>query len=287
VVLNVGTAHVGEFGGRAAIAQAKGELVEALPEHGCAVLNADDPLVWAMRSRTVASVLAFAVDAAPDGPGVWAEQLRSDRAGRYRFDVFSRSLDGSEDQVEVELQLVGRHQVGNAVAATAAAVALGVPLATCAAALTAATPRSRWRMEVADRADGVTVINDAYNANPDSMRAALATLAELGRDGRTTWAVLGDMLELGPDSAAEHEKIGRRAAELGISRLVVIGAYAADLAAGARASGLDATIVADRSEALAAVLDGLGPGAVVLVKASRGLALNTVSEQILQAGVPQ
>jgi UDP-N-acetylmuramoyl-tripeptide--D-alanyl-D-alanine ligase len=187
--------------------------------------------------------------------------------------------------VEVQLRLVGRHQVANAVAAAAAAVALGVPLPTAAAALSAATSRSRWRMEVTTRPDGVTVVNDAYNANPDSMRAALSTLAELGRDGeRPTWAVLGDMLELGPTAASEHVTIGRRAAELGIDRLVAVGVYAADLVDGARAAGLDAVVAADKDDAVRIVLSGLRPGAVVLVKASRGLALNTVSDEILTAG---
>ena len=114
--------------------------------------------------------------------------------------------------------------MGNALAAAGAALALGLPLADIAAGLSAAAPRSRWRMELHERADGVTVINDAYNANPDSMHAAVDTLAELGRGGaRRTWAVLGDMLELGETAPEAHAALGRFVAERGIDRLVAVG----------------------------------------------------------------
>jgi UDP-N-acetylmuramoyl-tripeptide--D-alanyl-D-alanine ligase len=174
------------------------------------------------------------------------------------------------------------------VAAAAAAVALGVGLELIASGLSAATARSRWRMEVTDRDDGVTVVNDAYNANPDSVRAALTTLGELGRAGRRrTWAVLGDMLELGDTAATEHTAVGGYVAGQGIDRLLVVGRYAEETAAGARAAGMSGRAVAtfaDKSLLTAAVLDGLRPSDVVLVKASRGLALNTVAEEILHAG---
>ncbi len=237
VVLNVGHAHVGEFGGRPAIAQAKGELVDALPADGVAVLNADDPLVWAMRSRTSARVLAFSDHADPGVPGVWASDLVSGANGCYSFALHARPETGPEAQVEVELQVTGRHQVGNAAAAATAALALGLDLEVVGSALSAAGSRSRWRMELHQRADGVTVINDSYNANPDSMRAAVETLAEFGGHGsRRTWAVLGDMLELGDSAGAEHEAIGRFVAERGIDHLVAVGEYAERLADGA-ASG--------------------------------------------------
>ncbi len=184
VVLNVGHAHVGEFGGQAAIATAKGELVESLPASGWAVLNADDPLVWAMRDRTSARVLAFGVGAVPPGPAVWASDLVSDSLGRYAFQLRATGIEDTDSQVEVQLQGLGRHQVANATAAAAAAYALGVEPATVAAALSSASSRSRWRMELHERADGALVVNDSYNANPDSMRAAVTTAAELGR-GRT------------------------------------------------------------------------------------------------------
>jgi len=286
VVLNVGQAHVGEFGGQPAIAQAKGELVEALPADGVAVLNADDPLVWAMRRRTSASVLAFSVSGRPDGPGVWASDLVSDQQGHYAFRLGSTD---SEARLEVQLRAAGRHQVGNALAAAAAAQALGLPLVDIAAGLSVAAPRSRWRMELHDRADGVTVINDAYNANPDSMHAAVDTLAELGRGGaRRTWAVLGDMLELGETAPEAHAELGRFVAARGVDRLVAVGAYAETMAAAARDAGLSAPdavrVGPDKAGATEWLRAGLGPGDVVLVKASRGLALDTVADEILAFG---
>ncbi len=179
----------------------------------------------------------------------------------------------------MQLRTAGRHQVGNAVAAAAAAYALGLDLRSIGAALSEAVARSRWRMEIDHRADGVTVINDAYNANPDSMRAALDTLAELGRTGGgRTFAVLGDMLELGADGPHEHVRIGRHVAELGIDRLLVLGDYADDLAEGA--AGVDVRRPGDKAAAVADLRASLRPGDVVLVKASRGLALNTVADDL-------
>jgi UDP-N-acetylmuramoyl-tripeptide--D-alanyl-D-alanine ligase len=286
VVLNVGQAHVGEFGGQAAIARAKGELVEALPPDGWAVLNIDDPLVWSMRRRARAQVLPWST-IQPLDDGVWASGLVGDANGRYSFVLH----DGGDDRSEsVQLQLTGRHQVANAVAAAAAAVAVGLELDQVAAALAEAGPRSPWRMELHDRSDGVTVINDSYNANPDSMRAALTTLAELGRAGRHTWAVLGDMLELGETAADEHAAIGRFAAQSGIEHLVAIGEYAARVTSAAVAAGLPssrAVPVTAKADAVAVVTSDLGPGDVVLVKASRGLALDTVADEILTAVGPR
>ncbi len=283
IVLNVGHAHVGEFGGQAAIAVAKGELVEALPAIGWAVLNADDPLVWAMRFRTAARVLAVSTDHPPPPPAVWASDLSVDPTGCYGFRLRAAGF-GDDDEVAVQLQGAGRHQVANATAAAAAAVALGVDLPVVAAALSRATSRSRWRMELHECGYAILVVNDSYNANPDSMRAAIDTVAELGRN-RTgqTWAVLGDMLELGADAVDQHLDIGAHAARSGLDRLVAIGDFAAELVTGARSAGLAcATRVPDKAAAVAEVLAGLGPGDVVLVKASRGLTLNTVADDIVQ-----
>ena len=288
VVLNVGQAHVGEFGGQTAIAQAKGELVECLPANGWAVLNADDRLVWAMRRRTTARVLPWSTSQQLT-EGVWASGLAGDAYGRYSFTLHERRGAEPAQDALVQLGLAGRHQVSNAVAAAAAALALGVELDQVAAALGAAAPRSRWRMELHDRPDGVTVINDSYNANPDSMRAALSTLAELGGTGRQTWAVLGDMLELGDTAAHEHEAIGRFAAQIGVEHLVAIGEHAKRMTKAAVDAGLppaSAVAVADKPEAVAMLTAGLGPGDVVLVKASRGLALDTVADDILTAVPP-
>ncbi|GAA1823743.1 UDP-N-acetylmuramoyl-tripeptide--D-alanyl-D-alanine ligase [Microlunatus capsulatus] len=288
VVLNVGQAHVGEFGGQDAITVAKGELVEALPASGVAVLNAEDPRVWGMRSRTAAPVLAFAGSGGPpppEGPALWAEDLRADRLGRHAFRLHARDAAGTTQVADVALRTTGRHQVPNAVAAAAAAVALGLPLDVVAAALSAAGPRSRWRMELHERADGVVVVNDSYNANPDSMRAAVGTLAELGRSsGGRTVAVLGDMLELGATAEREHADLGRDVAAAGVDRLLALGEHAATLAAGARDAGLPAaaaTPVPSKEEALALLRAELRPGDVVLVKASRGLALDTVAEALV------
>ncbi len=286
VVLNVGQAHVGEFGGKPAIAQAKGELVEALPETGVAVLNAADPLVWAMRQRTAAEVHGFAADRPPPGPGVWSSGVTVDAVGRPSFTLHRQQGSDSDAEVEVQLQVSGRHQVGNALAAAAAALALGLDLDQVGRALSGATARSRWRMEIVERPDGLVVVNDAYNANPDSMRAAVATLVELGqaRGGRT-WAVLGDMLELGEAAEHEHAEIGRFAARSGVDRLIAVGAYASAMAAAARAAGLDGPgavrVYPDKEALLGDGLDGLVGGDVVLVKASRGLALDSVAGAIV------
>ncbi|SDS08746.1 UDP-N-acetylmuramoyl-tripeptide--D-alanyl-D-alanine ligase [Friedmanniella luteola] len=288
VVLNVGQAHVGEFGGQDAIARAKGELVEALPATGVAVLNAEDPRVWAMRSRTVAPVLAFAGSGGPPppgGPALWAEDLTADRLGRHAFALHARDAAGATAAAPVVLRLTGRHQVPNAVAAAAAAVALGLPLDVVAAALSAAGPRSRWRMELHERADGVVVVNDSYNANPDSMRAAVGTLVELGRStGGRTVAVVGDMLELGDSAEAEHADLGRHLAEHQVGRVLALGEHAGTVVRAAVEAGLPpgaATAPQDKEEALAVLRAELGPGDVVLVKASRGLALDTVAEALV------
>jgi UDP-N-acetylmuramoyl-tripeptide--D-alanyl-D-alanine ligase len=285
IVLNVGSAHLGEFGSVEAIATAKGELVEALPPSGVAVLNADDPRAWAMQDRTVARVVGFSARGRPAGEdALWADAIHPDAEGCCRFRLHSASE--TDPDVDVQLRVAGRHQVANALAVAAAARALDVPLDRIAAALGEARPRSRWRMEMRRRAGGGLVINDAYNANPESMRAALDTLVDLGSSagGVATWAVLGDMLELGSRAATEHRQLGRYAAERGVSRLVVLGAFAAEIAAGAREASAGerprVEVVADRAAAVAAVLAELGPDDVVLVKASRGLALDTVAEAI-------
>ena len=260
VVLNVGSAHLGEFGSVDAIARAKGELVEALPSNGVAVLNADDPRVAAMASRTTARVRTFGARA-----DVRAEDLTLD-AGRARFRLVTPA--GS---APVALRLVGAHHVGNALAAAAVAGELGGTAEAAAAALSAAAPASRWRMEVTDRADGVTVVNDAYNANPDSMAAALRALAAVGA-GRRTWAVLGPMRELGAESATAHEGVALLAKELGVDELVTVDSP--EYGAGRP--------VADAAQATALLAAELAPGDVVLVKASRAAGLDRVAAALLE-----
>ncbi|MDH6127209.1 UDP-N-acetylmuramoyl-tripeptide--D-alanyl-D-alanine ligase [Kitasatospora sp. GP82] len=283
VVLNIGTAHLGEFGSKAAIAEAKGELVEALSTEGVAVLNADDPLVRPMAERTKARVLLFGEHPQAD---VRAADVRLDATGRPSFTLITPA--GS---APVQLRLYGEHHVSNALAAAAVAVALGMSVDDTAAALGEAGALSRWRMEVVDRADGVTVVNDAYNANPESMRAALRALVSMGGRGperRRTWAVLGEMRELGEDSLDEHDAIGRLAVRLDVTKLVAVGGRdAACMELGARNEGSwgeESVLVSDADAAIELLRAGLQPGDVVLVKASRSVGLEKVAEALLVDG---
>ena len=182
--------------------------------------------------------------------------------------------------------MVGEHQVANALSAAGAALAAGMAPADVAAALSAAGTRSRWRMEVSRRDDGVTVVNDAYNANPESMRAALAALA--GLSGTRRIAVLGAMAELGPDAAAEHERLGRDAAAAGVDLIVAVGPDAVGIAEGAAAAGRrageESVHVPDRAAARELLSEVLRPGDVVLVKASRSYGLELLAADLLTAG---
>ncbi len=274
-VINVGTAHIGEFGSREAIAVAKGEILESLPTDGTAVLNADDDLVAAMAPRTAAPVLTFG----EHGDVAW-RSVELDALGRPSFEL---GYDGSWRSVR--LHLTGAHQVLNAAAAAALAIALGLSLDQVADQLCAAGSRSPMRMEVHERADGLVVINDAYNANPASMTAAIEALVAIGgRPGRRTLAVLGEMRELGADAHAAHVEVGGVAARLGADVVVSVGDAAAGIADGASASPGwtgEAIITAGRAEALDWLRKNAAAGDVVLVKASRGAALETVARGLL------
>ncbi|GLZ47373.1 UDP-N-acetylmuramoyl-tripeptide--D-alanyl-D-alanine ligase [Actinomycetospora sp. NBRC 106375] len=272
VVLNVGSAHLGEFGSREAIAQAKGELVEALPENGVAVLGADDPVVAAMEHRTAARVVH--AGRAPEAT-VRAVDEALDDAGRATFRLVTPA-----GEAPVRLALHGAHHVDNALAAAAVALEAGLDVATVAERLGTASARSRWRMELTERPDGVRVLNDAYNANPESMRAALATLGAMG--GRHT-AVLGMMAELGDDAARAHGEIGREVARTGVERLVVVGADEAvvRLHEAAASAGVDSHLVPDVAAAAEMVSAGVAPGDVVLVKASRSAGLERVAAVLI------
>jgi UDP-N-acetylmuramoyl-tripeptide--D-alanyl-D-alanine ligase len=282
-VLNVGSAHLGEFGSREAIAAAKGELVEALPAGGVAVLNADDPLVAAMATRTPARVVTVGH---ASGADVRAVDVALDELGRATF-----LLEAGGARRPVALQLVGAHHVGNALAAAAVALECGMGLDQIAAALGEARAISRWRMELTERPDGVLVINDAYNANPESVRAALQSLAAVAatRAGRSV-AVLGPMAELGPDAAGEHERVGALAAELGIARLVAVGEQARSIQHGAALEGSwvgDSSWVPDAEAAVALLRTELRPGDVVLVKASRAARLERVALAVAGNEAPE
>ncbi|MFJ2770195.1 UDP-N-acetylmuramoyl-tripeptide--D-alanyl-D-alanine ligase [Streptomyces sp. NPDC087300] len=277
LVLNVGTAHIGEFGGREQIAVAKGELVESLPADGAAVLNADDPLVRAMASRTKARVLLFGEAADAD---VRAENVRLTENGQPAFTLHTPS--GCSD---VTLRLYGEHHVSNALAAAAVAHELGMSVDEIALALSEAGTLSRWRMEVTERPDGVTIVNDAYNANPESMRAALRALVAMGK-GRRTWAVLGHMAELGDEGLAEHDAVGRLAVRLNVSKLVAVGGREASwLQLGAYNEGSwgeESVHVSDAQAAIDLLRSELRTGDVVLVKASRSVGLEKVAAALLE-----
>lgn len=267
LVLNVGTAHVGEFGSAGNIAIAKGELVEALSGDGTAVLNADDERVAAMAARTGARVLTFGAAGDLSVTGV-----RLDESGEPHF-----TLTYGEHTVDASVPLIGAHHAINAAAAAAVGIAVGMTLADIGTALQNSTIQSPMRMAKTVRDDGVVVINDAYNANPDSMAAALHALAAVGGGGRT-YAVLGEMLELGEAAVDAHRDIGELAVELDISCVVAVGEGAAGIAEGA---GLRAHRVADVDAAVAFLTERLRPSDVVIVKASRGGRLERVADALL------
>ncbi len=278
VVTNVGHAHLGEFGSVEVIAQAKSELVASLPAGGWAVLNADDPRVSAMAELAPGPVATFAVGAEPTFGSirVWATDVAADDRQRAGFVLHA---DGAvAGSAPVQLQVSGWHQVPNALAAAAVGLTQACGVSEVAAELSQAVARSRWRMELIDAPDGSLVVNDAYNANPDSMDAALRAVAAMRRPGGRLVAVLGDMLELGPESADAHRRIGALAADLGFDALFTVGEFADDLASGAFERGLSATVLSEPRAAIAAVKAIAAAPDVVLVKASRGLALEAVAQ---------
>jgi UDP-N-acetylmuramoyl-tripeptide--D-alanyl-D-alanine ligase len=252
VVTRVGAAHLEMFGSLEAVADAKSELVAALPSSGVAVLNLDDERVAAMRARTAASVLGYGEDG-----DVRAEQvqLRDDLTSTFRL----VTPDGT---VVVDLPVRGRHNVDNALAAAAVGVALGLTPEAIATGLSTATV-SAWRMDLRRVPSGATVLNDAYNANPVSMRAALDALAQVPASRRV--AVLGTMAELGEGSVAAHRDVAAVAAGHGIEVIAVdtddYGVAAVDGVRGALAA-----------------LGPLGPGDAVLVKGSRVAGLEALAE---------
>ena len=277
-VLNVGRAHAGEFGSLDAVAKAKGELVEALPSDGIAILNADDPNVAPMASRTQAAVVTFSAEGDVRAD-VRAEAIALDDLGRASFRMIM-----ADATADVQLRLHGAHHVANALAAAAIAAGLGLDFNEIAAALSSATARSKKRMELTRRADGVLVVNDAYNANPDSTKAAIEALRHLTRAGRRGFAVLGYMAELGDLADASHQEAGRLAAQAGVAGLVAVGELAAPVLTGARAQAGwqgEAIAAADAKAAIEVLQNRLRPGDVVLVKASKSAGLWEVADGLL------
>jgi UDP-N-acetylmuramoyl-tripeptide--D-alanyl-D-alanine ligase len=284
VVLNVGTAHLGEFGSREAIAKTKSELPQAVTSSGVVVLNVDDSAVAAMAEVTAARVVRVSRSSQTD---VWAGPVTLDELARPQF-----TLHSGGGAVDVSLAVHGDHQVSNALCAAAVALECGATLEQVAAALADAGPVSGHRMRVSTRADGVTVIDDAYNANPDSMRAGLQALAWISAAGgadpagkRRSWAVLGEMAELGDDAISEHDRIGRLAVRLDVSRLIVVGTGRSMSAMhhGAVMEGSwggEAAVAADADAALTLLRAELQPGDVVLVKASNSAGLGALADSL-------
>lgn len=264
VVLAVARAHLGVFGGIERVAEAKSEIIRGLRPGGVSILNADDFRVAAMAGIAPGRVVRFGREPRPAGDvvAVAASDVELDPTGKAHF-----TLRAGDQIARVHLGLVGAHHVSNALAAASAAYALGVPVADIAHALSGRAASSPHRMAVTTRADGITVVDDAYNANPDSMAAALRALTAIAR-GRRTVAVIGAMLELGDDEEQEHAAVGRLAGELGVDLVVAVGdlaAHAANALPAARARRC-----ADLDDARTVLAAELRPGDVVLFKASNG-----------------
>lgn len=278
VVLRVAHAHVGGFGGIEAVARAKSEIVTGLAPGGTAILNADDDRVAAMAPLAARTVLFGESSRA----AVRAADHTLDEDGRARFTLVTEA-----GTAPVHLALVGAHHVTNALATAAVALELGVPLADVAARLGTAGPISPHRMHVVDRPDGVTIIDDSYNANPDSMRAALQALAVVSGRTRRSVAVLGEMLELGEEHRRAHDTIGRLVVRLNVDLTVVVGVGARpilDAAAHEGSWGDEAVAVDTVEEAEAFLATALRPGDVVLVKSSHGAGLWRLADRLTGAG---
>ncbi|TDD19365.1 UDP-N-acetylmuramoyl-tripeptide--D-alanyl-D-alanine ligase [Nonomuraea diastatica] len=278
LVLNVGTAHVERMGaGPADVAEAKGELVEALPADGFALLNADDPYVMGMAGRTKAQILWYGRSAEAQ---VRAGNVRMADRARTAFELVTPS-----GRAPVELDLIGEHQVSNALAAAAVATVLGLGVAEIADGLNAARRRSAGRLEIVERPDGITIVNDAYNANPESMRAGLRAVKALA-GARRTVAVLGAMGQQADASRARHAEMGRLVAGLRFDVLIAVGAGdPVAMAEAAESSNPEVAVhtVADVAGALRLAGALLEPGDVVLVKASSEAGLGVCARALAGA----
>lgn len=277
VVLKVGLAHAGEFGGIEVTAKIKGELAEALSKEDTFIYNADDGLVSAMTELTEAQSVSFGTS----------------NQATYYFDNVELSMAGTSadfhfanDEVRrLELQILGEHQLMNAAAAITVADVLGLPMDKVFRVLKDMPLAERWRMQLTERADGISIINDAYNASPDSMKAALQTLAHLGKVGRRTIAVLGEMAELGEFSRKSHDEIGRLVVRYNIDQLVVVGAAAKLIHMGAMQEGSwdeESVFFESGSDALTYIRGMLEPGDIVLVKSSKSANLRHLGDDLLE-----
>ena len=276
IELCVGHAHVGGFGGFEGVAAAKAELIKGTRPGGPVILNTDDPNVEAMAPLATGRVIRFSASG-NERADVVARDVRLDRA--------SFTLVTPEGEAPIDLKIVGRHHVANALAAAAGALTLGVSLQTVATVLSRARALSPHRMDVHElRVDGtdLTLIDDSYNANLDSMRAGIAALASIGRD-RQRVAVLGEMLELGEDSQSLHQQVGALIADAGVDTLIGLGADAHYYLEGAQGVP-NREVVADPQDAARLALEHAQDGAVVLVKGSFGSQSWQVADILREKG---
>jgi UDP-N-acetylmuramoyl-tripeptide--D-alanyl-D-alanine ligase len=278
IELKVGLAHAGEFGGIEATENIKAELVEELASTGVALLNHDDERVMNMATRTKAKAITF-------GLGQDSDYSASDVAISLSGTSFGFSTpDGTKSKVS--LHILGEHHVYNALAALATGEILGVDRKEAIQALESMKLAEKWRMELGVAGSGLTVINDAYNASPDSMRAALQTLAQLGRiSGKKTVAVMGEMAELGEFSAHEHDAIGRIAVRLNLGQVVVVGKAAKLIHMGASQEGSwdgESQYFDEISNALAYLREMLTGDEIVLVKSSKSANLRFLGDDLLK-----
>ena len=267
IITNIGVAHIEFMGSREAIALEKGALAEAVGRDGTVVLNADDSFSEGIAKRTRARVVFAGIE-----------------NGLLRATDIEQTSEGSEFTIledahrcRAQLSVPGLHMVQNALLATAAGRAFGVPLEECAMGL-ATAPLTKARLQIKE-INGVQFLDDSYNANPDSMKAALRTLVELPADGKRI-AVLGEMRELGAESQRGHEEVGEAAAELGIDQLIGIGEMGAMIAHAADRAGLaKSNAVGSTSEAAELLIDVAEPGDLILIKGSRLARTEEVIEQ--------
>lgn len=273
IITNVGDTHVGIVGSRELIAQAKGELLKSLPSEGFAVLNSEDAFTPALSQSTNAAVATFGLSPAAT---IYASDIYLDKDAKATFILH---LPG--EKITVKLPVPGEHAVYNALAAAAAASCLGIDSALIEEGL-AQAEAAEMRLNIGANKNGVVIINDTYNANPASMKAALETAAAIEGAGRRV-AVLGDMAELGTISAKSHYEVGKIAAESGLDLLVTIGPEAQTLNQGAIDAGLAKDRVhyySDKEEALEFLLKFLKPKDLVLVKASRFMRFEQIVERL-------
>ena len=277
VILKVGMAHAGEFGGIDVTAKIKGELAEALGADAWLVLNADDGMVAAMKDRTKAAVKWFGTSSESE---YWASDISLSKIGTS---FVLHWPDGHKS--DIQLSILGEHHVMNALAAASVSHLLGASKQQVINALESMELAERWRMQRVVRSDGVTVINDSYNASPDSMKAALQTLAQLRRMGTRTIAVLGEMAELGQYSRHEHDSIGRLVVRLNIDQLVVVGEGAKLIHMGASQEGSwdgESKFFPSIAEALEYLRGILADGDTVLVKSSKSANLRFLGDDLME-----